>query len=520
MGSTFTDKYKRKSLLAALLLLFKGRAKYVSISLLMAIASLPFVVSSETIDRMLEFPPVVSFLRSVGMGGVISAINPRYSTAGLKAVLDKAALDSRRDSFWKKFFSSINTTLPPADSPSSMAMIRGGYDIGPPILKDVRSGGPVKGVVNAEERARGDDGSVVNLEGLLSDIGTNGDSMGGNFADLSPALNRTLVSKGGGVGDKSEGMYSHAFTQAGSKIPVPGSPKKVTGRRMGKVSGFSWKNVGYKTQNAKVNGQLKNKKPLFQLAETFAMTGSAFKSKNSAFEYQAAYEGSTYDGNDVNEDIITTVGDTTIPPDTGFAGDLLDGGKGLGDLAKECTDAQGVQGKNMSDDAKAIDDISHTLGSPPKCCKHGAVDSWNGKMDNMMVYCVDFNANATILSSKCQGADQQMDCAQYGSYKISKCSKVKCWLGIILSILLVIIGAIMCFIPGFQGIGLGLIISGLSMLIGGLIGGTLGALISLLGGAIGGFIAGGLAGLALSVAMGIVGDKVLPKSDDGSTGLS
>ena len=54
MGSEFVDKHRRKSLLSLLLLIVRGRARYVTIALLVASASLPFVISGETLSRRSE----------------------------------------------------------------------------------------------------------------------------------------------------------------------------------------------------------------------------------------------------------------------------------------------------------------------------------------------------------------------------------------------------------------------------------------------------------------------------------
>ena len=97
MGSKFVEKHKRKSVLAALLFIFHGRAKYVGILLVLTILSVPFVISGETLNRILELPPVAAFMKSVGLGGVISAINPKYSNDVLKAALDKAVENTRRE---------------------------------------------------------------------------------------------------------------------------------------------------------------------------------------------------------------------------------------------------------------------------------------------------------------------------------------------------------------------------------------------------------------------------------------
>ena len=176
MGSKFVEKHKRKSVLAALLFLFQGRAKYVGILLILTILSVPFVISGETLSRIIELRPVAAFLRTVGLGSVISAINPKYSNDLLKAAMDKAANDSEQNSFWAKFLKSVNATLPPGGGPSSLAMIRGDADeiFGPLELKDGKYGkrgaGDVKGAVNDEERQRGETGDEVNLEGFKAAI--------------------------------------------------------------------------------------------------------------------------------------------------------------------------------------------------------------------------------------------------------------------------------------------------------------------------------------------------------------
>jgi hypothetical protein len=459
MASKFVEKHKRKSVLAALLFIFQGRAKYVSIMLLVMILSVPFVISGETLNSIMDLPGVSAFLRSVGLGSVVSTINPKYSNDLLRAAMDKAAADSDQNSFWAKFLKSLNATLPPAGGPSSMAMIRGGGDIfGLPEIKEGKDGkrgpGQVKGVVNDEEKARGENGGDVDLEGLLAaggaggggnEGGLYGDLMGqnlagrftgGSSAGANPYMNRTAMSGPGmTAGGQAAGMYSRVLGQAAGKVPVPGAPQKVNTKRMGRVSGFAWRNVGYKTSKAKMDVKLTSRQPMFQLAQTFAMTGSAFKSKDSALEYQAAYVGTTYDGNDSNLEAIQTDAASPVVPDTSFTGDLMTNVGDIQQQATNCSNAQGVQGANMSADGKAMDDISKTLGSPPKCCS-GGVGAWNAKIDRIIYHCNDFNANEATLSAICQNKSSQMNCSGYNSMKIKPCSKWKCWLAIILMIFL------------------------------------------------------------------------------------
>jgi len=497
MGSKFVEKHKRKSVLAALLFIFQGRAKYVSIMLMVTVLSVPFVISGETLNSMIELPGVAAFLRSVGLSSVVSSVNPKYSNDLLKAAMEKAAVDSQQNSFWQKFLKSINATMPANGGPSSIAMIRGGGDLfGPPELKDEvakqkRGPGEVKGVVNEEEKARGDSGDDVSLEGLLAKAGGNGgDQMGAelasNFAaggaggDSGPYVNRTMFGGGGSEG-KTPGMYSNVMGQSASKVPVPGGPQKVNTKRMGRVSGFTWKNVGFNKANAKVDVKIGNKKPMFQLAQTFAMTATAWKAKDSALEYQAAYTGTTYDGNDSNLDVIQTDANPPAVPDTSYTSTLTDGAVGMQDAAKICSDAQGTNGAKMSEDGKLMDDTAKSLGKPPKCCS-GGVGAWNAKIDRIISYCNDFNVNEAELSAKCQNKSSPMDCNSYNGMHIKPCSKLKCFLSMLLAILMIIVGAILCGI-GLGAIGVGLIAAGAGLIVQqmfpGIFGMLLGALVSM-----------------------------------------
>jgi len=461
MGNKFVEKHKRKSLLAMLLLLFTGRTKYVVLALLVVITSLPFVVSGEMAGRFFEMPPVASALRMMGLGSVVSALNPKYSSEFVKAAIDRAAASSAETSYWNRLMGAVGSILPcgaNCDSGSSLAMVKGGADLFGPEGGGNKKGdkktdpGKVKGAVSSEDQARGEGADTVDLEGILGAAGAAGgeagsglygDVMGENLADRyassaggaygsGPYANRTMISQPGGAAGRGEGLYSNAVRQAGGKIPVPGTPQKVNAKKMGKASGFSWKNVGYKTKGIKMDTKLNSKRPMFQLAETFGTTRGALTS--NAPEYQEAYTGSTYDGNDINLGIIQTDSDPTSLPDAGFTSSGITDSSGLQKQGEDCAKAQSEEGVKMSDDADKIDDISKTLGSAPKCYDHGAVDTWNNKVGQMRVLCEDFNANQSVLSSKCQSSNTPMGCSQYskgtkqGGMLISKCSKPNKWI--------------------------------------------------------------------------------------------
>jgi len=473
MANKFVEKHKRKSLLAALLFLFTGRTKYVVIALLVVLTSLPFVISGEMAGRFFEMPAVSGMLRMMGLDSVVSSLNPKYSSEFVKAAIDRAAAESAQTSYWNRLMGAVGSMLPcgpGCGGDSSLAMIKGGAELFKPEAagKDSKRPGQVKGAVSAEDSARGEGADTVDLEGMLSgaaggaaDGGLYGDVMGSNLADryasgdgmaAGPYANRSLISQPGGSASRGEGLYSNAVKQAGGKIPVPGTPKKVNTKKMGKASGFSWRNVGYKTQSVKMDVRLNSKRPMFQLAETFGTTRGALTS--NAPEYQSAYTGATYDGNDINLGNIQTDDDPMSLPDAGFTGAGINNASGLGDIATECTDAQGVEGKKMTDDADAIDDIAAGMGSAPKCYDHGAVDNWNNKVSQMNALCVDFNVQQTALSAKCQTSNTPMGCEQYqkgtksGGMIISKCSKPNKW---IMWLIMFLCFAILIAIAVFMG---------------------------------------------------------------------
>ena len=89
----------------------------------------------------------------------------------------------------------------------------------------------------------------------------------------------------------------------------------------------------------------------------------------------------------------------------------------------------------MSEDGKKIDETAKTLGKPPKCCSSG-VGAWNSKIRSIIGYCNDFNVHEAQQAAACQITSKPMNCSSYNKMIIKPCKKWKCWLAIILMILL------------------------------------------------------------------------------------
>ncbi|OGS08584.1 MAG: hypothetical protein A2270_01965 [Elusimicrobia bacterium RIFOXYA12_FULL_51_18] len=462
MGNKFIEQHKRKSLLASLLFMFAGRAKYVVIVLLVAVASLPFVVSAEMAARFFEMPPVAAALRMVGLGSVVSSLNPTYSREFVKAAIDKAAADnSAQASYWSRLMGAVLPFGTRSGGDSSLAMVKGGAEI---FKGGASRPGKVKSAVSVEDQARGEGADTVDLDGILNNPagadgrGLYGDLMGDSLAgryssgeSAGPYADKNLVSQPGGSVSRVESLYSSSFIKANDRVPVPAKPQKLKTKMMGRASGFSWKNVGYKTRNAKMDVRLNSKRPMFQLAETFGMTSSASRDKNTAPEYQAAYTGTTYDGNAVNLNVIQT--DDTPPsvPDTGFAGDSINGAADIQQRAEDCAKSQSVQGAKMSSDGAEIDRITLQWRTPPNC--YDDIGPWNESVAQRSRLCRDFNKNQTILAGACQTSNTPMDCGIYergtnaNGMIISKCKKPK-GKGNLLAMLIAIVVLVILVLTG------------------------------------------------------------------------
>jgi len=530
--SKFIERHKRKSLLAALLLMFRGRTKYLALSLVIVAFSVPFVVSGDMVSKFIDLPSVRSILKLTGLSSVLSSIYPNYSKDIIKSALEQVASESDRYSIWQKFLQGLAGNSGDYNGRGTVAMVKVGdlYE----EKEGKYSNGKIK-VLGKDEKSQGESADAVNFADLANMDPNQGDigGFGGGGLGYGATINRNLIKGGGSISSKEEGILNSALNSFNYQEKTG---KGKTGKivkdksKMGKVSGFTWKNVGVKGKGKNMDVRLStHRKALFQMAETFTMTAAAYK-MNKVYEYQASYTGSTYDGNKIDADVITTNGAPELP-NTGFTGDLMNSAGAWSQLAKDCSNAQENEGKQYSYHLKQIQEIQKGMDSPPKCCDYGAVDSWNGKVEQMKYHCIQANANVAVVSAKCQSPNQQADCnGQYNPMKIKKCSKLKCWLGIILAILMIAVGAILIATEFGVAIGTGLVVAGASMFLGQLIGGTPGAICSIIGGVVAFFLTAGAASLAITTSLIITSavtstiaqyaGQAISKTDDGSNAIN
>jgi len=452
MGSEFLERNKRKSALALLLLFFCGRGKYAAFLLVAGLVSVPFVISGERLSSIMAFPAVASALRTVGLGGLVDDV----STGNAPDILAAAGTretGGMKASFWERYLRAANAPLPPAGTTSTMAMLRGGGDVfGPLVVKEgagARPAGPneVKGAVNSEERAKGDSGDSVTLEGLPGQApgGTGGDGIFGNL--MGQNLGDSQGSGAGGTISKTSAMYSSVMDKAAEQVPVPGAPKN-SNVKTGRVGGFVWKNMGSKTSKSTTRSKLGQpvdpKKPMYQLSETFAMTALAYDTRTP--EYEASYSGATYDGNEVNADFLT--GDVVVPPGTShFAGGDLGGVDRLQQQAAACAAAVGKEGAEMGNTLGLMNGRTNDIDkdSPPWCCDSDVGD-WNDTVRDLYNYCIAYTTTAAVLDNACQTTTDPVNCNAYIDMWIDPCGFLYC-----------LFAWIICALIGFILGGIGLV---------------------------------------------------------------
>jgi len=512
MGNKFIERHKRKSLLALLLLVFRGRTKYIALLVIVILFSLPFVATSDMIERFFGISAVQYMLKFLGLESVVASINPKYSTDIIKATFDRLKQETQGYSLWNK------AGLGDEDrgERGTLAFVKVDDEI---FKKKEVKNGKIGREVDIGYRNEEEGGNKeVDLDDIIS----------GKGGDLGLSLNSDLFSKGfgngfgdglfgnsgsGGVSDfgkntfGSYGPFIAKDTFQGSKnnfgvdykgkgsiglnaldnikgnIPdvsnlSPNKKGKVKVSKMGSLTAYGWKNVGYTKKGGVVDvNTTGSRRALFQMGEALATTSMAYK-QNPAYEYQAAYTGATYDGNKINADLITTNNEpSTTLPDTAYVGDMISSSQEWVKLAKKCSDSESIHGTAVSKLQKEIDDLLKHNKPPPTCCHCGAVQTRNRVVDQVIDRCRQINSHLSQLAVDCQNsAPQQIDCnGSYGKLYM-KCCKCKKGFG--------------GFFGGFFGIMLGAIIGGL---LGFLTFGTLFAIA--IGVAIGAAIGGMLSGM-------------------------
>ena len=249
--------------------------------------------------------------------------------------------------------------------------------------------------------------------------GSYGGGYGSGGSLTAPYIGKNSTGNGGSAAGKGDGRLDSALGATSGKIPVPGSPSKVNAKSLGRVSGFTWKNVGYTVAGAKMNVRLGQEASIYRLADTFAMTTSAAQFTTAAPEYQASYTGATYDGNPVNLDLVQTLQDPpVVSPDVSYIDQQTIDVTGVQAAAEVCTNSQSTHGTLMSDAMTDMtvreEEMSHRR---PDCDNSGAVNAWNSEVTGYLLpLCQKFNAENALLSADCQVNPDPIGCGMYSTY--------------------------------------------------------------------------------------------------------
>ncbi len=501
MGSKFIEKHKRKSLLALLLLLFKGRNKYIVLLIMIILFSIPFVATSDMIERFFGLSPVRYAIKFLGLESVMSSLNPKYSTDITKTLFEKLKDEYDSYSLWNKIRGSSDEERR-LKGKGSIELVK--LDEIQKLQeryrkdKDGKKGKygnegryeeeELDGVIDKEEVEKGKGAEGVNLDGILGrsrGVGEFGEGFASDIYGGSFASSRFGSSKDGGNVAWTFGKYSShdkygpylakdflkskgyaskqsiasvSLNNIKNNIPEASNPNlgkaKVKVSKMGSLTAFNWKNVGYTKQDTKAKVNVSgSKRALFQMGETLATTSMAYLQK-PAYETQAVYTAATYDGIPLSGNVINADGDpVTSMPDTAYVSEVTDSVQHWEEIAKKCEDAQKVHGTRISTLQKEMDEITKTMGKPPKCCS-SAVHKWNAKVKLLVAKCNELNEHSKALGQECGNSNPQIiNCQQtYGKLYIKPCSKWICWLGIILAIIGLLIGFM---IGGFLGAVIG-----------------------------------------------------------------
>lgn len=490
MANKFIEKHKRKSVLMLLLLLFRGRTKYIALLVMVILFSIPFFATSDMIERFIGLSPIQYLIKITGLESMIARLYPNYSGGDdiLKSAFDKLKDEYEANKIWNRILSSQASQDGLKNGRGTIDMVK---------VEDLsyrRTGnnsgsmgeGDIDGIIDREDVENGYGADGVDFNDLLSknslfsggnnwgesiDSNVNYNSgvymdkifMGKNYPSYTGGYTggiymdkKIFMGKNYPLYTGKESISSSALDQIKENIPNVKDPTlgkgKVKVKKLGSVTAFAWRNVGYTKKGSNVDINISgSKRALFQMGETLATTSVAYK-QNPQYEYQAAYVGSTYDGNSLNAGVVTTQGDSnTSVPDTAYVSDVIDSSQHWQEIAQKCSKAQSVHGTRISKLQDEIDDILKTMNNPPECCED--VGPWNNKVTRIIRKCNELNNESKQLAQNCGNTNPQIiNCQTYGRMYIKPCSKWKCWLGIIFAIVGLLIGFL---VGGFLGAVIG-----------------------------------------------------------------
>ncbi|MCM2303989.1 MAG: hypothetical protein NDJ72_04755 [Elusimicrobia bacterium] len=458
--STFLEKNKKKSALAALLLFIRTRKTVTALLLLVALASFLFVSPSNLI---LSFPGGARVAAGVAwIAGKVGVDTSKWGLAGGKRdygdllAAFRAAKDGGGKAGWAAFMrggAAADAAKLAAGSTGSLGFVRGN-------AKDLEAAGgsganlpkpgSVSGVLNPDDAKNSAEGEAVALsegdvtgegEGLVksafaggfgsgfgSGSGFGGGSgsaggmlSGGSFAG-SGFFGGGKGAVSGKLGDVVKGGLEGIKSQTGTGVQIKGGAKgQMTASRASSINSRTSKGlVGTHT----ISGQ----RAFVQLAAgrgraAISVAPNCTPGTNCPGEFAAVQTGAVYDGNTISgdrTDILTAPEidgfDSPNLPDSGMADDYIRQAEKMDADAKKCRELDDLYGPQEREYDKAQERLSNqfeAMGcgqggcskSKAKKCKALGNQMKQLCRDSMTIRCKHIHECPLTANNNCSAAE-------------------------------------------------------------------------------------------------------------------
>lgn len=409
--STFLEKNKKKSALAALLLFIRTRKTVTALLLLVALASFLFVSPS---NLLLSFPGGARVAAGVAwIAGKVGVDTSKWGLAGGKRDYDdllaafRAAKDGGGKAGWAAFMrggEAADAARLAAGGNGSLGWVKGS-------AKDLEASGgsganlpkpgAVGGVLNPDDAKNTADGDAVALsdedvggqgEGLVKSAfaGGFGSGFGSGFGGGGPGAGGGAASGGflSGGAFAGSGFFGGGKGAASSKLgdlvkgglegikAQPGKGVQITGAAKGKLSSGRPSTINARASKGLVGTHtISGQRAFVQLAAgrgraAISVAPNCTPGTGCPGEFASAQTGAVYDGNSISgggTDILTAPEidgiDTPNLPDTGMADDYIAQAEKMDADAKTCREKDDLYGPQEREYDKRQEELSRRFDS-------------------------------------------------------------------------------------------------------------------------------------------------------------
>jgi|GEM_PF-6212561 len=468
MSSEFFYKNRKKTLLGLLLLFLRSKTGIFAV-LFVALLAASLLVKTSVLMNIPGFRTVL-----VAMG-----ISEKAQAQLSKESVFSIAMNKSRgqDGFLTAaLFKRTQEQLP--SSRTSIDLVTGGRDEAAQNPSISVSNKSIKGILTPDEQRRGDGAQGVPIGDTSAGRVTAGEERAAEDNGMqsieyafsqNPSPNVSIFGAGGSAG-------GGRFVNGGGRNGRNGSSGGSSGviGNSGRLGSFSWKDmmVGKKAVNHSLRGL--GKTSIRRLSEAFAAAVVA-SSRKYAYEMTTSYSGTVYDGSQlvpVQIDFAGVGEGALLNPDQKYVTQVFSTSEEAAKSAERCQNSLDGHMTNASEMGKKFDaqlakfrknpdDPDSAMKKPPKCCKAGR---WNEDVAKLVESCNAYMAEENNLSTGCGNIASQSHCSDYAQMRVKPCGWLKCYLSVIIGVLLVIAGVLLLVF----GVGAILLTMAISLLISGL----------------------------------------------------